>query len=86
MFNCKIFIATYIVNNNYFNYVVRPMNRVQFDTILKNIPEISRIKDIAEKAQYVAEIFGDVFEACVKDMNEIRYIFHDMLEEIMERG
>lgn len=73
-----------LVKNHFFNYILRPMNRVQFEKILKNIPGISSSRHTAEKARYIAEIFGDVFDACIKDMNEIKYDFYDMLEEIME--
>jgi len=73
-----------LVSNRFFDHVLRPMNRVQFEMILKNIADISVIKDIPGKARFIAEIFDDVFECCLKDMTSIEYDFEDTLEEIME--
>lgn len=72
------------VKNHFFNHILLPMNRVQFEMVSKSITDISAMKDIVGKARLIVEIFNHVLEACSKDMNSIKYDFCDMVEEIME--
>lgn len=80
------FIKAYnkLIENRFFMCVLRPMNRVQFEKISKNIPDISLIQDVKDRARFVAETFDNVFEACARDINSIRYDFYDLLDEIFE--
>jgi hypothetical protein len=73
-----------LVKNSFFNHVLWPMNRVQFEMIAKNIEEMPRSKDVKDKADFIIETFGDVFECCKRDMDLIRHDFDGMLDEIFE--
>ncbi len=73
-----------LVCNEFFNHILKPMNRVQFEMIVKNIEDITILKDIKSKARFISDVFADVFECCKKDMKSIKYDFEDMIEEVLE--
>ncbi|NOV00469.1 motility associated factor glycosyltransferase family protein [Paenibacillus planticolens] len=58
-----------IINNDYYKVYVQPMNRVQFDMLLKASPEIKQCNDPIKKARLLLDVFGKYIYECLTHMD-----------------
>lgn len=73
-----------LINNSFFQMCLRPMNRVAFEEIIKNIEDIRLEKDFFTKGKLVLKYYKEFILSCKKDRNEIMYLFEGMSDDILD--
>lgn len=70
--------------NQYHYHYIQPMNRVQFEILLKHTQEIRFQRDQVTKANMLLDVFGKYLSHCRRDLEQSIPVFGYMLQAIRE--
>ncbi|MFA5576808.1 MAG: 6-hydroxymethylpterin diphosphokinase MptE-like protein [Tissierellaceae bacterium] len=71
-----------IENNDFYKAFILPMNRVEYKALANSIDHLNEIVDSYEKGKKIIEVFKNFMDICTKDIEMIKPIYEEMVENI----